>query len=117
MKKILIIDDSGFSRMKLKKMLRVTGAEISEAKNGLEALKVVDDMTFDLIISDLLMPEMDGNTFVTEFRKKDADTPVYVLTADIQETTKQILLDSGANGFINKPMTEDKISEIIKTLD
>jgi CheY-like chemotaxis protein len=103
MKKILIIDDSRFTRVNLSNFLKQYDYEIVEAENGVSGLKAIQEHKPDCIISDLLMPEMDGYSFLEHLKKEDISIPVIIITADIQETTKKKIMQSGAVGIINKP--------------
>jgi CheY-like chemotaxis protein len=103
MAKILVVDDSVFARLNICTMLRQAGHETLEAGNGLEGLQLVAAQRPDCILSDLLMPEMDGIGFLTALREQQTDLPAIVLSADIQETKRQQCLALGAAGFLSKP--------------
>ena len=113
MARILIIDDSSFQRGIIRKTLLQAGYETVEAKNGREGLLQAHDATPDLILLDLVMPEMDGFAVLTELQKQQNRVPVVVVTADIQEITREQCLALGAAGFLNKPVkTEDLITAV-----
>src|SRR3989344_3392508 len=82
-KKILIVDDEVDIREMMDGYLRKKEYLIATASNGLEALQVVKDAPPDLIITDIIMPEMDGYQFYKELKKdtKSAEIPILVLTA------------------------------------
>lgn len=103
MGKILVVDDSEFARLNICNMLKAAGHETLEAANGREGLAMARSHAPDCILSDLLMPEMDGIGFLTAMREHDIRLPVVILTADIQETKKQECLLLGAAAFIAKP--------------
>jgi len=110
MTRILIIDDSSFQRGIIRKILLQAGYETIEAKNGREGLLRAHDDTPDLILLDLVMPEMDGFMVLAELQKEQNTVPVLVLSADIQEMSREQCLTLGAAGFLNKPVkTEDLI--------
>ena len=113
--KILIIEDSIFSRTFIKKFFQGKNVEISEAVNGLEGIKKIRENTPDLIFLDLLMPELDGFEVLERLKKSDLKIPVIVLTADIQETSKKRCFDLGAKFFLNKPFKQEKITEILNS--
>lgn len=113
MARILIIDDSSFQRGIIRKTLLQAGYETIEAKNGEEGLLRALDAAPDLILLDLVMPEMDGFTVLTELQKQQNAVPVLVLTADIQEITREQCLALGATGFLNKPV---KAEELIRAV-
>lgn len=113
MTKILVIDDAKFSRKRVTSPLEEAGYEVVQAGNGQEGLNAVENQQFDGIVTDLLMPVMDGIDFITEVRKQGIETPVIVVTADIQKTTRKKCEDLGVNGFINKPfLPEDLLKEV-----
>lgn len=113
MARILIIDDSSFQRGIIRKILLQAGYETIEAKNGRDGLQQVIDAVPDLILLDLVMPEMDGFAVLSELQKEKNKVPVLVLTADIQEITREQCLALGAEGFLNKPVkAEDLISAV-----
>ncbi len=106
---ILVVDDE----IKLRDMLRVyleqEGYRVVEAGNGREALYVARYEKPDLIILDLMMPELGGYDFIRAYRK-EADTPVIMLTAKIEESDKVAGLELGADDYITKPFG---ISEMV----
>ncbi len=113
MARILIIDDSSFQRGIIRKTLVQAGYETVEAKNGREGLLQAHDPAPDLILLDLVMPEMDGFAVLKELQKQQNRVPVVVVTADIQEITREQCLALGAAGFLNKPVkTEDLITAV-----
>jgi twitching motility two-component system response regulator PilH len=116
MVKILVTDDSVFQRNIITEILSESGYEYSEAENGLAALDILKSEKPDLILLDLLMPEMDGFHFLEEFNKSGYNIPVIVLTSDIQNTTKKRCMELGAAGFLNKPVEEEEILLLIKEL-
>lgn len=113
MAKILIIDDSKFARLKLVDNIKEGGFDICEAANGEEGLKQVREENPDCIICDLLMPVMDGFGFLDQLKEGGYHIPVLILTSDIQDKTREIALQKGAIGLINKP---PKYAEVIQQL-
>jgi two-component system, chemotaxis family, chemotaxis protein CheY len=109
MARILIIDDSSFQRGIIRKTLQQSGYETIEAKDGREGLLRAVDAAPDLILLDLVMPEIDGFTVLTELHNQGITVPVLVLTADIQEMTRDQCLALGAAGFLNKPVKAENL--------
>lgn len=103
MARILVVDDSVFARLNICNMLKEAGHETAEAANGREGLELACALRPDCILSDLLMPEMDGIAFLAALNERGIRLPVIVLTADIQETKKQQCFALGAAAFISKP--------------
>ena len=116
MKKILIIDDSRFTRLNLSKVLEQNNYEVIEAENGITGFEAIRKHNPACIISDLLMPEMDGYELLDNLIKDNIRIPVIVITADIQKTTKKRVLDAGAVAVINKPPDYPKLLGLIESL-
>ena len=114
--RVLIIDDDAINRKLLRTVLEVEGHSVLESDNGINALKVLERSTVDAVISDLLMPEMDGYRLCFEIRKnpKLSSLPFIVYTASfISPADERVALKFGADRFIRKPASGN---EIIKTL-
>jgi CheY-like chemotaxis protein len=94
-------------------MLHEAGHETVEAGNGREALEVVAAAKPDIVLSDLLMPELDGIGFLHAMREKSIDLPVVIISADIQSTKRQQCLSLGTAGFISKPPQKREIQEMV----
>ena len=113
MAKILVVDDSLFARLNICNVLKSAGHETIEAENGIMGLQLVAKHQPDCILSDLLMPEMDGIGFLGALQEKQNRIPVIVLTADIQHAKRQQCRDLGAAGFINKPPQKLEILSLV----
>lgn len=111
--KIVIADDSNLIRMKLKKHLQDV-FQVIEAHNGRDALVKIKVEKPEIVLSDLLMPEMDGFELLRRIKEDGIQVPVVVLTADIQIETNQKCLDLGAFKVLNKPPNRD---ELLSTLN
>lgn len=116
MKKILVVDDSSFARATLRRMLERAGYEVFEASSGFEALELMHVVKPNLVTMDLLMPGMEGEELLSHLLKLCADCPFVVISADIQNTTQKLILDAGAAGFINKPVEEKALLDLIHKL-
>ncbi|MEM8944383.1 MAG: response regulator [Planctomycetota bacterium] len=114
-KKILAVDDSNLSRRRfVAQPLREAGFEVVEAVDGEDGLNAVEEHDPDIIVSDLLMPVMDGFEFIAALRERGVATPVIVASADIQESTRQKLEELGTFAFMNKPF---KSTELVATVE
>jgi len=100
---VLVIDDSFVNRQYIKTVLEEKEVFVIEAGDGSEAIDILETQQPDLIILDLLMPVMDGIETLQKIRLKGFKLPVLVLTADINDSTRQKCLQLGVSGFINKP--------------
>jgi DNA-binding response OmpR family regulator len=102
MKQILVVDDKATMRRLLQEYLTEQGYTVTTAENGRQALFAARHEAPDLILLDIMMPEMDGYTFLQNYRQ-EAQTPVIFLTAKIDETDQVIGLELGADDYITKP--------------
>jgi len=112
---ILIIDDSAFQRKIISSVLNGENHTVITASNGHEGLKKAVLEKPDLIITDLLMPEMDGGTFLSEVKKAGLSIPVIILTSDVQKVTRDRCLALGAFSVLNKPVNREALLELIRT--
>jgi DNA-binding response OmpR family regulator len=99
---ILVVDDERKLREMIRTYLEQDGYRVVEAGNGREALYVARYEKPDLIILDLMMPEMGGYDFMRTY-SKEAETPVIMLTAKIEEGDKVLGLELGADDYVTKP--------------
>ena len=114
MAQILIIDDSAYQRHKARNAVEAEGYELLDASNGQKGLEMAIAHTPDCILLDLLMPEMRGEEVLQTLRDQGLGIPVIVLTADIQESTRQQCLQLGAVAFINKPLQKAELLDAIR---
>lgn len=99
---LLVVDDKAGMRIMLKDYLSEQGFRVVTANNGREAIYVARHEKPDLILLDIMMPEMDGYEFIRQYRK-ERETPIILLTAKIEETDKVIGLELGADDYVTKP--------------
>ena len=123
MKKIhvLIVDDSSVMRKIVERSLRQAGLELEEvreASNGAEALAEVQNASFDLILSDINMPAMDGLEFLRNLANLPAakNVPVVMITTEGSEARVVEALSVGAKGYIRKPFTPEQVKERVAPL-
>jgi len=114
-KKILVVDDNQQIRSLLKSYLSQEGYIVQTASNGQEALFVARYEKPDLVILDLLMPEMDGYEFMRIF-SREASTPVIVLTAKLEENDKVLGLELGADDYVTKPFSLRELTARIRAV-
>ena len=99
---ILVVDDEVNLRDMLRLYLEREGYRVVEAANGRDALFVARYEKPDLVLLDLMMPEMGGYDFIRRFTK-ESDTPIIVLTAKLEESDKVVGLELGADDYVTKP--------------
>jgi two-component system sensor histidine kinase ChiS len=117
-KRILVVDDETAARVLISTFLDRGGFEAVKAKNGKEALIVMEQGPLpDLVICDVMMPEMDGVTLVRQIRHRFPEThiPILVLSGSGDVQTVNDALSAGANDFLSKPILRHDLVEKIKT--
>jgi len=114
MSKVLIIDDSGFQRKIITSILEAEGNTVLTAENGRAGFDIAVKESPDLIICDLLMPELDGYGLLRLVRDHNLAIPVLILTSDIQNTTRAECLALGALDVLNKPVKKESLVPVIK---
>lgn len=114
---VMLIDDSSVMRKVLTRALRQGGmdiGEIVEAGDGMEALAALDEgKSIDIILCDWNMPNMNGLEFVTQARSKGYQIPIVMVTTESGDERIQQAQEAGANGFIHKPFTPDRLAEAL----
>ena len=109
-KKILIVDDNLLNIKVAKRSLDNLGLILEDVMSGKECLEKVKNNNYDLILMDIMMPEMSGETTLEELKKnKKFDTPVIALTADALSGAKEKYLKEGFVDYIAKPFTKEEI--------
>lgn len=106
---ILIVDDEPRMRQLLSLMLERRGHRIAQAGDGEEALKLVEENPFDLVISDLKMPRMNGMEFLEQIKEKEISCPVVFITAFATVDSAVEAMHLGAVDYITKPFEEERI--------
>jgi DNA-binding response OmpR family regulator len=114
-KRILIVDDDEMVLIALNELLKPEGYEVQTLSNGSEALKKLDQNGYDLLMLDIIMPEMDGFELCKKIREKEnyRETPIVFLTAKSQEEDRVQGIEAGANLFLSKPISPEKLLGII----
>ncbi len=115
MKTILFVDDSTTMVMSIKGILEIAGFKVQTASDGQLALdKIQAGMKPDLIITDLNMPKMDGIELIKSARKVLRFTPILVLTTESQQVKRDLAKQSGATGWLVKPVNGAELVRVIK---
>ena len=116
-KHLLIVDDDMRNIYSLAAILEDKGFEIEVASNGLEAISALEENpNYDLVLMDIMMPEMDGYEAMTTIRKQArfANLPIIALTAKAMKGDKQKCIEAGANDYITKPIDSHKLISLIR---
>lgn len=111
---ITLCDDSRFARQQLERALPVNWAvKIHYAENGRQALSAVRDGRAEVLFLDLTMPEMDGIQVLRALRSEGLSSIVFVVSADIQSSIRQTVLDLGARHFLSKPVDARALAQAL----
>lgn len=115
---ILVVDDSAIVRNLHSFMLRSAGYEVTEAVNGYEALELIMNTQFNLIVADINMPKMDGYTLCEEIRKVDnyKSIPIIIISTEAEAEDKIKGFKAGANLYLVKPVKQEEMVDNVKML-
>lgn len=117
MARILVVDDSGFMRSIVRRMVEGLGHEvIAEAENGIEAIAQYKLHSPDVVTMDITMPEMDGLIALQHIIDYDANASVVMATAMGQDAMVKESVSRGAKDFLAKPFNEEEIARILERL-
>lgn len=118
MHKILIVDDDISILMSLEYLLKRNGYEVFIARNGTEALELADDKDPDLVLLDIMMPDVDGYEVCTELKspKREKNPKVIFLTAKSKKTDFDKGYEVGADLYLLKPFSTRELTKQIKEL-
>lgn len=117
--KILVVEDSPTMRQLISFALkRLRDAEITEAADGVEGLKKLNSDSFNLVITDINMPVMDGLKLISLIRRdvKYRSIPIMVITTEGGAEDRERALALGANAYITKPIQAGNVLEVVKSL-
>lgn len=117
-KRILVVDDDENILNLEKTILEQKGFEVTAATGGAEALRLLAEKSFDLVLLDVMMPELDGFTVCRKIKEdpRCKDLPVIFLTAKGGGEALAEGFESGAIMYINKPFTANKLLTIVNTM-
>lgn len=118
--KILLVEDNPINQMVAQKMLEKVGVKSTLANNGVEALKILAEQVFDLVLMDCQMPEMDGFDATREIRQlnikalNQQPVPIIAMTANVMSGDRDRCLDVGMNDYIAKPVQFDELEALLR---
>jgi two-component system, chemotaxis family, chemotaxis protein CheY len=112
--KVLLVDDSGMARRSVRQMLETEGIEVIEAEDGMIALERYFMDRPDVVLLDLVMRGMYGLDVLTKLRELDPDARVVVISADVQESSQQLVHAAGARAFVTKPVQRDLVLAAVR---
>lgn len=115
-KKVLVVDDEHNLRDMVSSYLKNEGYDTVEAENGKNAVQCVKNDQIDLVILDIMMPEMDGYEALKDIRSIQKNIPVIMLTAKTDEIDKVVGLEMGADDYITKPFSMRELAARMKAV-
>jgi signal transduction histidine kinase/CheY-like chemotaxis protein len=110
---ILIAEDNLINQKVAQSIFKNIGYEIEIAKNGLEAVQLMEKSNYDVVFMDLLMPEMDGYQATSEIRKAGHTMPVIAMSADETDETRVAAFEAGMNEYLMKPARVESIKQLL----
>ena len=114
---LLLVDDQKMNLVLLEKTLRKLGCKVDKSFNGEEALELLKNKDYDLILMDLQMPVMDGITATEKAIKKlNVTSPIVACTANIEAETQDKCFEVGMSAFLTKPITQAKLKTILNAV-
>ena len=113
MKKILVAEDNDSNFILMTYILKKY-YQYERAKNGQEAVELVEKDNYDIVLMDIKMPIMDGLEATRAIKEKHPDLPIIALTANAFDSDRQLAVDAGCNEFLSKPVSSDLCLKTIR---
>jgi len=111
--KILVAEDNPSNQKLIGILLQKMGLEVTLADDGIEAIKKCEAETFDIILMDMQMPNMNGYDAVRHLRSQGVKTPIIAVTANAMTGDEKKCLDAGCDGYLSKPIDRNKLDALI----
>jgi len=113
---ILYVEDNVDNRTLVRRILMAEGYNLLEAVNATQAIEILEDTHPDLILMDINMPDMDGYSLTAQIKSTPGfeSTPIVALTANVMRGDRERSLEAGCDGYIQKPIDIDTLSEQIE---
>ncbi len=115
---ILVVDDSPSLRRMIAACLRAGGYAVTEAADGDQARALAMETSFDMLLTDQVMPGMDGLTLIRNLRATEryVGIPILMLTTEADERIRELARDAGASGFLPKPFDPEQLMAAVAAL-
>jgi CheY-like chemotaxis protein len=113
-RKVLVVDDSSTIRKMISKWLVEENMEALEAENGKQAVEMLTSQKIDIVLLDLVMPEMDGFDVIEALTQKSINTNIFVLSGRLQKDKVSRLMQAGVTVIISKPVKKDRLMQEIE---
>jgi len=116
MKKILLIEDNVMNCELIREILTLCNYQITSTGDGLDALGILENESFDLILTDINLPKMDGIEFIRKFRDSKGTAKIVAMTSDLTTKSGETFEEIGFNGYIQKPFKVFEFRQYIKNM-
>ena len=113
--RVLVVDDSGLARRRARGILEGAGYEVVEAEDGMAAIESYYVARPDIVLLDLVMKGMYGLDVLTKLREMDDSAQVIVVSADVQTSSRDLVAEAGAAGFLIKPLDADAVLALVRS--
>jgi two-component system chemotaxis response regulator CheY len=113
--RVLVVDDSGLARRRVRGILETAGYEVLEAEDGMAAIESYFVSKPDIVLLDLVMKGMYGLEVLQRLRELDPDARVIVVSADVQTSSHELVAQGGAAGFLVKPVDPNEVLALVRT--
>ena len=115
--KILYVEDNPENRLLVRRILLAEDFDVIEAADAYQAMKVIETVRPDLILMDINLPEVDGYTLTARMKENPSisNVPIIALTANVMKGDRERILDSGCDGYIQKPIDVDALPVQIRS--
>lgn len=111
---VLVVDDDTEVRRSIVRSLSAAGHSVKDARNGQDAMRLLGEGAFDVVVSDVLMPDLDGMQLLREVRARDLDVPVILITGAPELDTAAEAVRYGAFRYLTKPVPPDELVELVE---
>ena len=115
-KRILVVDDEAIVRISCKRTLEPEGFDVDIASDGYEAIELIKNKAYDIIITDLKMPKMDGLEVLSWIKKNSPSSRVIVITGFSTPEIAEKSISAGADKYLEKPFTPETLISVVKDL-
>ncbi len=111
---VLVVEDTPALQLLERRILEGMGMTVTTADHGQQAVELVEEQFFDLILMDMQMPVMDGIEATRKLREKGVKTPIYALSANVMVKHREQFELAGSDGFVAKPINKDELSTVLE---
>jgi two-component system, chemotaxis family, chemotaxis protein CheY len=113
--RVLVVDDSGLARRRARGILEGAGYEVVEAEDGMAAIESYFVSRPDIVLLDLVMKVIYWLDVLTKLREMDDSAQVIVVSADVQTSSRELVVQAGAAGFLIKPLDADAVLALVRS--